>query len=46
MHKATRIALWLAAAFVVIVTTIVSTVFFALMDRFWGFLTNLVYGGS
>jgi preprotein translocase subunit SecE len=32
--------------FVVIVTTIVSTVFFALMDRFWGFLTNLVYGGS
>jgi preprotein translocase subunit SecE len=32
--------------FVVIVTTIVSTVFFALMDKFWGFLTNLVYGGS
>jgi len=32
--------------FVVIVTTIVSTVFFALMDRFWGFITNLVYGGS
>jgi preprotein translocase subunit SecE len=32
--------------FVVIVTTIISTVFFALMDRFWGFLTNLVYGGS
>jgi preprotein translocase subunit SecE len=32
--------------FVVIVTTLVSTVFFALMDRFWGFLTNLVYGGS
>jgi preprotein translocase subunit SecE len=32
--------------FVVIVTTVVSTVFFALMDRFWGFLTNLVYGGS
>lgn len=31
--------------FVVIVTTIVSTVFFALMDKFWGFLTNLVYGG-
>jgi preprotein translocase subunit SecE len=31
--------------FVVIVTTIVSTVFFALMDRFWGFVTNLVYGG-
>jgi len=32
--------------FVVIVTTLVSTVFFALMDRFWGFVTNLVYGGS
>ena len=32
--------------FVVIVTTVISTVFFALMDRFWGFLTNLVYGGS
>jgi preprotein translocase subunit SecE len=32
--------------FVVIVTTVVSTVFFALMDKFWGFLTNLVYGGS
>ena len=32
--------------FVVIVTTIVSTVFFALMDRFWGFVTNLVYGGT
>jgi preprotein translocase subunit SecE len=31
---------------VVIFTTIVSTVFFALMDRFWGFITNLVYGGS
>lgn len=31
--------------FVVIVTTIVSTVFFALMDKFWGFVTNLVYGG-
>jgi preprotein translocase subunit SecE len=31
---------------VVIVTTVVSTVFFALMDRFWGFLTNLVYGGT
>jgi len=29
---------------VVIVTTVVSTVFFALMDKFWGFLTNLVYG--
>ena len=32
--------------FVVIVTTVVSTVFFALMDRFWGFVTNLVYGLS
>lgn len=31
---------------VVIVTTIASTLFFALMDKFWGFLTNLVYGGS
>jgi len=30
--------------FVVIVTTIVATTFFALMDRFWGFVTNLVYG--
>src|SRR6185312_2753547 len=29
---------------VVIVTTVVSTVFFALMDKFWGFVTNLVYG--
>ncbi len=34
------------APFVVIVTTIVSTVFFALMDKFWGFVTNLVYGGT
>ena len=32
------------APFVVIVTTLVSTIFFALMDRFWGFVTNLVYG--
>ena len=32
------------STFVVIVTTIVSTIFFALMDRFWGFVTNLVYG--
>jgi preprotein translocase subunit SecE len=31
--------------FVVIVTTIISTVFFALMDKFWAFVTNLVYGG-
>jgi preprotein translocase subunit SecE len=30
--------------FVVIVTTLVATTFFALMDRFWGFVTNLVYG--
>lgn len=29
---------------VVIVTTAMFTVFFALMDRFWGFVTNLVYG--
>jgi preprotein translocase subunit SecE len=29
---------------VVIFTTLFATVFFALMDRFWGFLTNLVYG--
>jgi preprotein translocase subunit SecE len=29
---------------VVIVTTIFSTIFFALMDRFWSFVTNLVYG--
>jgi preprotein translocase subunit SecE len=32
------------STFVVIVTTVVATVFFALMDRFWGFVTNLVYG--
>jgi preprotein translocase subunit SecE len=31
---------------VVILTTVVSTLFFALMDKFWGFITNLVYGGS
>jgi preprotein translocase subunit SecE len=30
--------------FVVIVTTLLATTFFALMDRFWGFVTNLVYG--
>jgi preprotein translocase subunit SecE len=29
---------------VVIITTMIATIFFALMDRFWGFLTNLVYG--
>ena len=32
------------STFIVIVTTLVSTIFFALMDRFWGFVTNLVYG--
>jgi preprotein translocase subunit SecE len=35
-----------SGTFVVIVTTIISTVFFALMDKFWGFVSNLVYGGS
>ena len=30
--------------FVVIVTTLAATTYFALMDRFWGFVTNLVYG--
>jgi preprotein translocase subunit SecE len=30
--------------FVVLVTTLIATTFFALMDRFWGFVTNLVYG--
>jgi preprotein translocase SecE subunit len=30
--------------FVVLVTTFAATVFFALMDRFWGFVTNWVYG--
>jgi preprotein translocase SecE subunit len=29
---------------VVVVTTLLATLFFALMDRFWGFVTNLVYG--
>jgi preprotein translocase subunit SecE len=32
------------STFVVVVTTFVATAFFALMDRFWGFVTNLVYG--
>jgi preprotein translocase subunit SecE len=32
------------STFVVIVTTLIATTFFALMDRFWGFVTNLVYG--
>jgi preprotein translocase subunit SecE len=32
------------STFVVVVTTIVSTIFFAFMDRFWSFVTNLVYG--
>jgi preprotein translocase subunit SecE len=31
---------------VVIISTLVATTFFALMDRFWGFLTNLVYGAA
>jgi preprotein translocase subunit SecE len=30
--------------FVVVITTLLATTFFALMDRFWGFVTNLVYG--
>jgi preprotein translocase subunit SecE len=29
---------------VVIITTLIATAFFFLMDRFWGFVTNLVYG--
>jgi preprotein translocase subunit SecE len=29
---------------VVIITTVVSTIFFALMDSFWKYVTNLVYG--
>jgi len=29
---------------VVLVTTALATLFFTLMDRFWGFVTNLVYG--
>jgi preprotein translocase subunit SecE len=32
------------STFVVLVTTLLATTFFALMDRFWGFVTNLVYG--
>jgi transcriptional antiterminator NusG len=31
---------------IVIVTSAVATVYLALLDRFWGFVTNLVYGGS
>ena len=31
---------------VVIVTSALATVYLALLDRFWGFVTNLVYGGS
>ena len=31
------------STFVVIVATAFSTIFFALMDRFWAFLTDLVY---
>jgi len=30
--------------FIVVVTTAFATVFFTLMDRFWGFVTNIVYG--
>jgi preprotein translocase subunit SecE len=29
---------------IVIVATLFATVFFLLMDRFWGYVTNLVYG--
>jgi len=29
---------------IVIVTTLFATVFFTLMDRFWGFVTNMIYG--
>jgi len=29
---------------VVVVTTLFATVFFAVMDRVWGYVTNLVYG--
>jgi len=29
---------------VVIVATMFATVFFFLMDKFWSFVTNLVYG--
>lgn len=32
------------STFVVIVTTAFATVFFALMDQFWRYVTNLVYG--
>jgi preprotein translocase SecE subunit len=32
------------STFVVVITTLIATTFFALMDRFWGFVTNLVYG--
>ena len=31
---------------VVLVTSAFATVYLALLDRFWGFVTNLVYGGS
>ncbi|MFO0677162.1 MAG: preprotein translocase subunit SecE [Polyangiaceae bacterium] len=30
--------------FIVVVTTAFATIFFTLMDRFWGFVTNIVYG--
>jgi preprotein translocase subunit SecE len=29
---------------VVLVATLVATVYVAILDRFWGYLTNLVYG--
>ena len=29
---------------VVVVASLVSTIYLALLDRFWGFVTNLVYG--
>ena len=33
-----------SSTMVVIVTSAFATVYLALMDRFWGFVTNLVYG--
>lgn len=29
---------------VVVVASLVATIYLALLDRFWGFVTNLVYG--
>ena len=34
----------LAPSVVIVDDASFATVFFALMDRFWGFVTNLVYG--